>query len=128
MPAASASTDSVCMVGAEGDDPDGLVGEEVDGQPLLGRAPAQVEQRAVAPDEVEALVGPHPREGRLAPGVQHDPGVAGQVARFGEVGDPLVPELVDCAPVDDQLLAPVQLADGEPLYSRRRARRSTPSA
>ena len=55
---------------------------------------------------MEALVGPHPGEGRLAPGVQHDPGVAGQVARLGEVGDPLVPQLVDGAAVDDQLLAP----------------------
>ena len=52
-------------VAAEADDADRRVGEQVDGDALLGAAAAHVEQRAVAAHQVHPLVVVHPAERRL---------------------------------------------------------------
>ena len=57
---------------AEADDADLVVGQQVDGDALLGGPAAHVEQRAVAADQVDPLVVVDPPEGRLAAGVQRD--------------------------------------------------------
>ncbi len=62
-----------------------------------------VEQRAVAADEVHALVVVDAPERRLAAGVQHDPGVAREVTGLAEVDDVVVEQRVDGRAVDVEL-------------------------
>ena len=89
---------------AEAHDPDGGVGQQVDGDALLGRPAADVEQRAVAPHEVDPLVVVHAPEGRLLRSrVEHHAGVAGQVPGLGQVDDVLGEQRVDDAPLDVEL-------------------------
>ena len=86
------------------------IGQHVDGQALLGRAAAHVEEVAVAPHQMGPLVGVHPGQGRGGAAVrrlQHQAGVAGQLAGLddvrGQVDDPVGEEPVDDRRPDLQL-------------------------
>ena len=98
--------------------PTARVGQELDGDALLGGPTVQIEQRAVAPHEVDALVVAHTTERGLRPGRagdQRDARVAGQIARLDEIHDPLGEQLVDGLAVDFELdvPAPGRVAVGE---------------
>ena len=82
-------------VAAEAHDADLGVGQEVDGEALLGRPAPHAEQLALGAQQVQSLVGVHPSQRRLRPGVQRDAGVARQGAGLGEVDDLVLEELVD---------------------------------
>ena len=78
----------------------------------------QIEQRAVAAHEVNALVVAHPPERRLRPGRardQRDTGVARKVPRLDEVDDPFREQLVDGVAVDLELdeATPARIAGGQ---------------
>ena len=76
-PAASASTLLPVPAGPPmDDDADRRVGEQVEGDALLGRAAVDVEEAAVAPHEVHPLVVVHPAERRLRAGDERHAGVA----------------------------------------------------
>ena len=64
---------------AHADDADLGVEQQVEGDALLGGPAVQAERLAVAPHELDLLVRPDPGERARAAGVQHQPGVAGQV-------------------------------------------------
>ena len=65
---------------AHRDDPDLVVQQQVQRDPLLRGAPVQPERLAVAAHELDPLVRGHPPE-RVRPPGEPQPGVAGQVAR-----------------------------------------------
>ena len=65
---------------AERDDADVGVEQQVERDPLLGRAAAQAERLAVAADQPHLLVGRHPAQRAAALGQQHQAGVARQLA------------------------------------------------
>ncbi len=73
-------------------DPDRRVEQQVDGDALLGAAPVQPEDVGVAADQAHLLVRRDPAERAAAVAVQHQAGVAGQVAGGVEVQEPLVVE------------------------------------
>ena len=75
--------------------PDLGIGQQVDGDALLGRAAPHVEQRAVGPHQVDPLVVVEPAQRRLAAGLQGDAGVDRQLAGLGEVDVVLGEQLVD---------------------------------
>ena len=82
------------------------IGEQIDGDALLGGPAVQVEQRAVASDEVHALVVADAsqrglRSGRA--GNERDARVARQVARLAQVDESLGEQFVDGVAVDVEL-------------------------
>ena len=102
---------------AQAHDADLVVGQHVDGDALLGRPPADVEQRAVAAGEVHRLVLVDPPERRLAAGVQHDARVARQVAGLAEVDDVVLEQRVDGRAVDVDLHHPGPVAVARQLVA-----------
>ena len=83
---------------AERDDPDVLIEQQVERDPLLGAAAAQAEHVTIAANQAHGLVGQHPPERAArarAAAVEHEAGVAGQVAGGGEVERAGLVQLVD---------------------------------
>ena len=75
---------------AERNDADVRVEQQVQGHPLLGRAPMDAECFAVPADETDLLVRGDAGQRRAALGVQHQTGVAGQLGGIEQrrvVGD-----------------------------------------
>ncbi|MDX6326182.1 MAG: hypothetical protein QOK15_2536 [Nocardioidaceae bacterium] len=70
---------------SERDDPDVRVEQQVQGDALFRAAPVQAESVAVAADEPDLLLRGHPAQGAAPVGDEHQPGVARQLPRLGEV-------------------------------------------
>ena len=87
-------------VAADRDDPDVVVGQQIEGETLLGRPSADAEQLAFGRDQPDALVVVHACQRRLRAGDEGQTGVARQHACFVEVEDPSIEQLVDQAAVD----------------------------
>ncbi|CAB4929271.1 unannotated protein [freshwater metagenome] len=76
---------------AHRDDADLGVQQQVQRDPLLGRAAVQSERLAVPAHQLHVLVGGHPAQRRAAGGEQDQPGVGGQLGGRGhEQGAPVV--------------------------------------
>ena len=91
---------------AERDDADLGVEQEVERDPLLGRAAVDAEGVAVAAHQLDVLVGRHPTEPAALVGDEHQAGVARQVARLGEVELAGLVERVEVGAVDVDLAHP----------------------
>ena len=88
---------------AEADDADVEVAQQVDGDALLGGAPVQPEQVAVAAHDLHHVSrhdAPERRTGRLAVGAQDDAGVDGQILEAVERDAPRRVQGVDLTRVD----------------------------
>ena len=88
---------------AEAHDADLGIGEQVEGDPLLGAAARARRTASGRRARGAPACRVHPAERRLRAAGQRDPGVARQVAGLVEVDDPLVEQLVDDRLLDREL-------------------------
>jgi hypothetical protein len=113
---------------AEGDDADLGVEQQVERDPLLGGAAVHAERLAVAAHQVHLLVRPTRAQRVPALGEQHQTGVAGQVARLGEVEHAVVVQLVEVGRGDLELGHAGPAGVGLVIASARYSSASRPTA